>query len=111
MFRPRQALVLGPEGLDTIGEHLIHPKVHDKAHPQLGKISACFGDHQPRIRGGNDVRILVREQNVLQFALRHYLGQFIDGLAVELVPAGVEQDSFFPVNDDDVGSTVPSARR
>ena len=70
---------------------MVEAEMRHKAHPQRGDIGCGVGGHQPAIDGGDDVRVLVREEQVAQLGVAEGREGLHQNLAIDLVPARIEQ--------------------
>jgi hypothetical protein len=55
-------------------DQAIEAEVRDEADPQLRRVGLGVGGHQPAVDGGDDVGVLVRQEQVAQLGVRAELG-------------------------------------
>ncbi len=71
-----------------------------EAQPQRGDVRGGVGGHQPAIDRGDDVRVLVREEQVAQPAAAQGREGLRQNLGIDLVPAGIEQHGLAVMHDE-----------
>lgn len=88
------------DALEAVDDEAIDAEVRDEPEPDVGGVGVGVGGHEPAVDGGDDVRVLVAEEEVLELAALEDRGGIAEGLAVGLVAAGVEDDALAFVDDD-----------
>jgi hypothetical protein len=79
---------------------MVEPKVRHEAQPQLRDVGVGIGRHQPAVDGGNNVGILMRQEDVFQIAAAQHRERRRQHLAVDLVAAGIKQHAGAAMGDD-----------
>src|SRR5690606_40465689 len=90
-------------GVDaTAQRQVVGGQVRQEACPQLGADHPRTGVQQPFVQGGDDVRVLVRGEDVGQVLHRNVLGQFQRQGGVGQIAARVEQQVLLIVSDQEL---------
>ena len=88
------------DALQAIHHQLVEAEVGDEAQPQLGGVGVGVGGHQPAVDGGDDVRVLVRQEQVAQLGVRAEQAERLRQHAVvDLVATRIEQHRVGAVDD------------
>ena len=89
------------DGLEPLLDQAIDAEVGDEALPQRRAVGLGVGGHQPAVGGGDDVGILVRQEQVAQLAAAQVPHRRRHHPVVDLVPTRIE-DEPGPAMDDQV---------
>ncbi len=79
---------------------VVQAEMRHEALPQRGDVRGGVGGHQPAIDRSDDVRVLVREEQVAQSAAAEGREGLRQNLGIDLVPARIEQHGLTIVHDE-----------
>lgn len=97
-------------GVDAMADRqVVGRQVRQEARPQLGADHPGAGVQQPLVEGGDDVRVLVRSEDVVQLLQRKAFRQFQRERRVGQVAAGIEQQVLAVVDDQELVGLDPFA--